>query len=73
MGGSRQVSKDDYLAGGVIFLPETARFSYLLKLISPVDLSGDAFGKVYEYFLGNFALREGQKGDVQHSPSPLSS
>lgn len=27
-GGRRKVSKDDYLAEGVIFLPETARFSY---------------------------------------------
>lgn len=104
------MGKDDYLAEGIIFLPDNARFSYLLeltegenigkaineamkaiedenpdlqgalprnytrldnwvlmellKLIGPVNLEGDAFGKVYEYFLGNFALREGQKGGV---------
>lgn len=28
----------------------------LLRLLAPLDLEGDAFGKVYEYFLGNFAL-----------------
>lgn len=116
-GGRRKVSKDDYLAEGVIFLPETARFSYLqsltegdnigkaindamkdieeentdlkgalprnytrldnwvllelLKQIGPVDLSGDAFGKVYEYFLSNFALKEGQKGGVFYTPESI--
>lgn len=116
-GGRRKVSKDDYLAEGVIFLPDTTRFSHLLsltegdnigkaindamkaievenpdlkgalprnytrlenwvlqellKLIGPVDLSGDAFGKVYEYFLGNFALKEGQKGGVFYTPESI--
>ncbi|MDF3841396.1 class I SAM-dependent DNA methyltransferase [Pseudomonas citronellolis] len=116
-GGRRKVSKDDYLAEGVIFLPEKARFSYLqtltegdviglaineamkaveeenvdlkgalprnyvqlgnkvllelIKLLGPVDLSGDAFGKVYEYFLGNFALKEGQKGGVFYTPESI--
>jgi len=116
-GGRRKVSKDDYLAEGVIFLPETARFSHLLSLtegdnigkaindamkaiedenpdlkgalprtytrldnwvlqellkqLAPVDLSGDAFGKVYEYFLGNFALKEGQKGGVFYTPESI--
>jgi type I restriction enzyme M protein len=26
------------------------------------DLGGDAFGRIYEYFLGKFAMSEGQKG-----------
>jgi type I restriction enzyme M protein len=43
----------------------------LLKLLGPVDLSGDAFGKVYEYFLGNFALKEGQKGGVFYTPEAI--
>lgn len=30
----------------------------------PINLTGDAFGKVYEYFPGNFAMKEGQKGGV---------
>ena len=29
-----------------------------------MDIEGDAFGKVYEYFLGNFAMSEGQRGFV---------
>lgn len=116
-GGRRKVSKDDYLAEGVIFLPSEARFSHLLSLtegdnigkaindamkaieeentdlrgalprtytslenwvlmellkqLAPVDLSGDAFGKVYEYFLGNFALKEGQKGGVFYTPESI--
>jgi len=28
----------------------------------PMDIEGDAFGKIYEYFLGKFARVEGQKG-----------
>lgn len=43
----------------------------LLKLLGPVDLSGDAFGKVYEYFLGEFALKEGQKGGVFYTPEAI--
>jgi hypothetical protein len=27
-----------------------------------MDIEGDAFGKIYEYFLGKFAMSEGQKG-----------
>ncbi|MCK7491446.1 MAG: type I restriction-modification system subunit M N-terminal domain-containing protein [Comamonadaceae bacterium] len=30
--GRRAIGKTDYQARGVMFLPETARFSYLLKL-----------------------------------------
>lgn len=43
----------------------------LLRLLAPVDLTGDAFGKVYEYFLANFALREGQKGGVFYTPEAI--
>ncbi|MHB8311596.1 MAG: type I restriction-modification system subunit M [Metallibacterium sp.] len=43
----------------------------LLRLLSPLDLQGDAFGKVYEYFLGNFALKEGQKGGVFYTPTSI--
>lgn len=36
----------------------------LLKMFNaiPMDIEGDAFGKIYEYFLGNFAMSEGQRG-----------
>jgi type I restriction enzyme M protein len=107
----------DYQADGVLYLPEEARFSHLLKLteganlgkaistammlveehnpelkgvlprgynllpnatlvellrlLAPLDLEGDAFGKVYEYFLGNFALKEGQKGGVFYTPTSI--
>lgn len=43
----------------------------LLRLLAPIDLSGDAFGKVYEYFLGNFAMKEGQKGGVFYTPESI--
>ena len=41
----------------------------LIKLLGPVEIEGDAFGKVYEYFLGNFAMMEGQKGGVVFTPT----
>lgn len=43
----------------------------LLKLMAPVNLEGDAFGKVYEYFLGQFALKEGQHGGVFYTPESI--
>ncbi len=43
----------------------------LLRLLSPLDLSGDAFGKVYEYFLGSFARAEGSKGGVFYTPESI--
>ena len=100
----RGVSKADYKARGILYLPEQARFSYLLNLQEgentgrainkamkaieaeneelrgvllkdynrlendtlvallrlftsiPMDIEGDVFGKIYEYFLGKFAM-----------------
>lgn len=45
----------------------------LLKKISeiPVDLDYDAFGRIYEYFLGEFARTEGQKGGEFFTPSSI--
>jgi len=37
----------------------------------PADLSGDLFGKIYEYFLGNFALAEGQGGGEFFTPESV--
>jgi len=34
----------------------------------PVDASGDVFGQIYEYFLGEFAKTEGQKGGEFFTP-----
>jgi type I restriction enzyme M protein len=117
--GRRTISKEDYQAKGVMFLPPTARFSHLLSLPEgdnigkaindamkaieaenedlkgvlpktynkienatlvsllknfaavPVDAEGDIFGKIYEYFLGNFARAEGQKGGEFFTPTSL--
>jgi type I restriction enzyme M protein len=116
-GGRRKISKADYEAEGVIFLPSKTRFSHLqsltegdnigkaindamkaieeentdlkgalphtytriensvlvelLRLLGPVEIDGDAFGKVYEYFLGKFALKEGQHGGVFYTPDAI--
>ncbi len=109
----------EYQARGVFYLPEEARFHYLLDrpesediaqaitdamkaveaknsglngvlpktynrleksvLIEllrtmaqiPMDIEGDAFGKIYEYFLGNFAMAEGQRGGEFFTPTSL--
>ncbi|WP_419618055.1 HsdM family class I SAM-dependent methyltransferase, partial [Thiolapillus sp.] len=37
----------------------------------PMDMEGDAFGKVYEYFLGKFAMTEGQKGGEFYTPTSI--
>jgi type I restriction enzyme M protein len=113
-----EIEKIDYQAEGALFLPDNARFSYLLDLAEGQDLGkavneamaaveaeneelkgvlprsygrlpntvlvellrvlnglgeveGDAFGKIYEYFLGKFALAEGQKGGVFYTPTSI--
>ena len=58
------------LPRGYNLLPN-ATLVELLRLLAPLDLEGDAFGKVYEYFLGNFAMKEGQKGGVFYTPTSL--
>ena len=111
--------RTQYQARGVFYLPENARFQYLLSLPEsenigqaitdamkaieaenpqvdgvlpktynrlekntllellrimeqiPMDIEGDAFGKVYEYFLGNFAMSEGQRGGEFFTPTSL--
>jgi type I restriction enzyme M protein len=117
--GRRKVGKTDYQAQGVLFIPEEARFGYLLNLPEggdvgkavnsamkaietenedlkdvlpktynaleknllvtllknfssiPMTIEGDAFGKIYEYFLGNFAMSEGQKGGEFFTPTSI--
>lgn len=113
-----EIEKFDYQAEGALYLPDSARFSYLLDLAEGHDLGkavneamaaveaeneelkgvlprsygklpnavlvellrllnslgeieGDAFGKIYEYFLGKFALAEGQKGGVFYTPTSI--
>ncbi|MEP0133363.1 MAG: class I SAM-dependent DNA methyltransferase [Eudoraea sp.] len=45
----------------------------LLKTFSdiPKDASSDIFGKIYEYFLGKFAMSEGQKGGEFFTPTSV--
>jgi len=49
---------------------ENALLKELLKIMNsvPMDIEGDAFGKIYEYFLGHFAMSEGQKGGEFFTP-----
>lgn len=118
-GSRRQISKIDYQADGVLYLPEKSRYSYLLSLPEGADIGkaiddamdevekenpdlkgvlprgysqfdnallvtllksfsqatekieGDAFGKIYEYFLGKFALAEGRGGGEFFTPMSL--
>src|SRR5712691_4926522 len=118
-GSRRTIGKADYQARGVLYLPEVARFSYLLKLPEgenigraindamkaieaeneelrdvlpktylrlnnntlvallktfseiPMTIERDAFGKIYEYFLGKFAMSEGQKGGEFFTPTSI--
>jgi len=50
---------------------ENRTIAELLKLLAPVDVEGDAFGRIYEYFLGAFAMTEGQKGGEFFTPTSL--
>lgn len=45
----------------------------LLKIINsiPKDITGDVFGKVYEYFLGKFASSEGKGGGEYYTPTSV--
>ncbi|MFM9961555.1 MAG: N-6 DNA methylase [Planctomycetaceae bacterium] len=49
---------------------ENSTLVELLKTMNriPPDIEGDAFGKIYEYFLGKFAMSEGQKGGEDFTP-----
>jgi type I restriction enzyme M protein len=45
----------------------------LLRIFNsiPMDIEGDAFGKIYEYFLSKFAMAEGQKGGEFFTPTSI--
>lgn len=47
--------------------------SAVLKDIAsiPMDKGGDVFGLIYEYFLGKFAMSEGQKGGEFFTPTSM--
>ena len=46
-------------------------FSLRKNFNLPLDIEGDAFGKIYEYFLGKFAMSEGAKGGEFFTPTSL--
>lgn len=52
---------------------ENSTLVALLKNLSAItiDKEGDVLGRIYEYFLGNFARAEGQKGGEFFTPTSL--
>ena len=73
----REIEKHNPQLAGI--LPKTynlftsALLKGLLKKVSeiPISLDFDAFGRVYEYFLGEFAMTEGQGGGEFYTPSSI--
>ena len=73
----REVEKHNPQLSGV--LPKTFNLftstllKELLKKISeiPATLDFDAFGRIYEYFLGEFAMSEGQGGGEFYTPASI--
>ncbi|HUN01041.1 MAG TPA: class I SAM-dependent DNA methyltransferase [Halothiobacillus sp.] len=73
----REIEKHNPQLAGV--LPKTYNLftstllKELLKKVSeiPATLDYDAFGRIYEYFLGAFAMTEGQGGGEFYTPSSI--
>jgi type I restriction enzyme M protein len=73
----REIEKQNKQLAGV--LPKTYNLftgtllKELLKKVSeiPATLDYDAFGRIYEYFLGEFAMSEGQGGGEFYTPSSI--
>jgi type I restriction enzyme M protein len=73
----RDIEKQNQQLAGV--LPKTYNLftstllKELLKKVSeiPATMDYDAFGRIYEYFLGEFAMSEGQGGGEFYTPSSI--
>ena len=73
----RAIERDNPQLAGV--LPKTFELfsstllKQLLKRVSeiPATLDYDAFGRIYEYFLGEFARTEGSKGGEFYTPASI--
>ncbi len=73
----REIEKHNPQLAGV--LPKTFNLftstllKDLLKKVSeiPASVDFDAFGRIYEYFLGEFARTEGQKGGEFYTPASI--
>jgi type I restriction enzyme M protein len=76
-GAMREIEKQNPQLAGV--LPKTYNLftgtllKDLLKKVSeiPATVDFDAFGRIYEYFLGEFARKEGQKGGEFYTPASI--
>lgn len=115
--GRLKPTPGDYQGKGAIYLPNHARFSYLLalpenenlaealndamkdiaelnpdlagvmpqgygslpnsvlrellRLLAPLDIEGDAYGLIFEYFMGEFAANYMQKGGEYFTPASI--
>ena len=51
----------------------TSNIITLLRALDSIsfDIEGDIFGKIYEYFLGEFAMAEGQRGGQFFTPTSI--
>lgn len=73
----RQIEKHNPQLAGVLpksyNLFTSTLLKELLKKVSeiPASVDYDAFGRIYEYFLGEFARTEGQKGGEFYTPSSI--
>jgi type I restriction enzyme M protein len=73
----REVEKHNPQLAGVLSktynLFTSTLLKELLKKISeiPATLDFDAFGRIYEYFLGEFAMSEGQGGGEFYTPASI--
>lgn len=65
-GAGVELPKNDYLK-----IPDKP-LREVINVISEIKVSeGDVFGKIYEYFLGKFALSEGAKGGEFYTPTSV--
>lgn len=73
----RVIERDNPQLAGVLSKTYEIFDSVLLKALLktaseiPASLDYDAFGRIYEYFLGEFARTEGQRGGEFYTPSSI--
>lgn len=67
---------NDDLAGALPMIYTSLTNDVLIELIRlmgmiPDDIEGDALGRIYEYFLANFAMEEGRRGGEFFTPTSI--
>ena len=73
----REIEKHNQQLAGVLpksyYLFTSTLLKELLKKVSeiPATMDYDAFGRIYEYFLGEFAMSEGQGGGEFYTPGSI--